>query len=91
LSVFVKHLSAFAKTVSLNFTTFAPEFDRVLFYAIRKGMETKGNSSQTEQESSAVSQLRHEAAMDYTRELIEELLSPLADNDSSIPGSQNHN
>ena len=55
------------------------------------GMETKGNSNQTEQETSAASRLRHEAAKDYTRELIEELLSPLADNDSSIPGSQNHN
>lgn len=91
MSIFVKLLSAFTKTVSLNFTTFALDFGRVLFYAIRMGMETKGNSNQTEQETSAASRLRHEAAKDYTRELIEELLSPLADNDSSIPGSQNHN
>ena len=39
------------------------------------GMETKKNDNLAEQESVEVSQLRHEAAKDYTKELIEELLS----------------
>jgi len=68
-------LSAFVKAVSKKFATFAPEFERVLFYATPMGMETKKNDNLAEQESAEVSQLRHEAAKDYTKELIEELLS----------------
>ena len=39
------------------------------------GMETKKNDNLAEQESSDVSQHRHEAAKGYTKELIEEMLS----------------
>ncbi|MBR6304982.1 MAG: hypothetical protein IKR37_05115 [Paludibacteraceae bacterium] len=38
-------------------------------------METKKNNSQSEPESPSAAQHRHEAAKDYTRELVEELLS----------------
>jgi hypothetical protein len=39
------------------------------------GMENKEYNNQSEQESSDTSQHRHEAAKDYTKELIEEILS----------------
>ena len=38
-------------------------------------METKKNNSQSEPESPSAAQHRHEAAKDYMRELVEELLS----------------
>ena len=90
LSDFVKFLSAFAKAVSVFYTTFAPEINRVLLvYALpvlfftrswrilshAQGMENNENNNHSEQESSSHSQHRHEAAKDYTKELIEEILS----------------
>ncbi|MBQ8704895.1 MAG: hypothetical protein IJ548_01160 [Paludibacteraceae bacterium] len=38
-------------------------------------MENQKNNNPSAQESSSVSQLRHEAAKDYTRELVEEIVS----------------
>jgi hypothetical protein len=68
-------LSAFAKAISEIYTTFAPEFNRVLFCAIYSGMENKKNNNQSTQESSSVSQHRHQEAKDFTKEVIEELFS----------------
>jgi hypothetical protein len=42
-------------------------------------MEDKGNNNQSTQESSSVSQHRHQAAKEFTKELIEELLSTGSD------------
>ena len=68
-------MSAFAKAISEIYTTFAPEFNRVLFCAVYSGMENKKNDNQSTQESSSVSQHRHQEAKDFTKEVIEELFS----------------
>ena len=58
-------------------------------------METKKNNSQSEPESPSAAQHRHEAAKDYTRELVEELLSsddsdPSASSPARTPEKKNN-
>lgn len=47
----------------------------MLFCAVYSGMENKKNDNQSTQESSSVSQHRHQEAKDFTKEVIEELFS----------------
>ena len=47
----------------------------MLFCAVYSGMENKKNDNQSTQESSSVSQHRHQEAKDFTKEMIEELFS----------------
>ena len=50
-------------------------------------MGIKRNNSQSEQESSSVSLRRHEAAIDYTKELVEEIFSANTPANTNTPAN----
>lgn len=88
LSIFVKFLSAFVKALSWKSRTFAPEINRVLFYAIPLGMGSTKNNKQSAQESPSVDDHRHKEAKEFTRQLVEELLSSSDASDKSGHGGK---
>ncbi len=54
-------------------------------------METKKNDKQSAKDTSSVSQRRHEEAKEFTKELIEELLSSASDNSAPARTSDKNN
>ena len=54
-------------------------------------METKKNDKQSAKDTSSVSQRRHEEAKEFTKELIEELLSSASDNSAPARTPENKN
>ena len=54
----------------------------MLFYAIPLGMGSTKNNKQSTQESPSVEEQRHKEAKEFTRQLVEELLSSA---DASVP------